>query len=577
MNSKERSQSSWPKGVPRTITGYKIPLFSMLDEAAERYPNQIFTIYQGAKKTYKKVRETADRVAGFLRSKGVKKGDRVALFLPNIPQFPEIYFGVLKAGAVCVTCNPLYTAEELNFQLKDSGAKVAFCMDHPIFYPTTVKAIDDTDVETVVVCNVKSYLPWIKGFLGGLLGKIPQAEQHEKGHLFFDDIIKTAIPFREGVELNPVEDLAMILYSSGTTGVPKGACLTHANLVYANRCLDDWCLVAHNPGEEPKRIKNNGAHCFLGILPWYHIFGLWITMFWPCATGNSVVCIPNPREGDPPFSDALNAIVKNKVAIIPAVPTILTALTNHPLSETLDLSSIIMCASGAAPLPTETKVRFEKKTGALVFEGYGMSEIIPISINPTNVEGNRAGSVGLPAIGTEVRILDIETGTREVSDGEEGEIAASGPQLMKGYWQLPEADKTDFRLIDGQRFFLTGDIGHFDEDGFLFITDRKKDMILVGGFNVYPAEVENRLVSHPKVDLAAVIGVPDKQGGEMVKAFVRLKPGETATEEEIMEYCKDTMTAYKRPREIEFRENIPTSIVGKIIRRKLKEELGNQP
>jgi len=259
--------------------------------------------------------------------------------------------------------------------------------------------------------------------------------------------------------------------------------------------------------------------------------------------------------------------------MIPAVPTIFTGITNHPLTGTVDFSSLIGCASGAAPLPKETVARFEKKTGAVVFEGYGMSEFLPISINPTNRKGRRIGSVGLPAIGTDVKIVDIDTGTKEMPYGEEGEIAVSGPQQMKEYWQRPEANKADFRKLNDNRFFLTGDIGRFDEDGYLIITDRKKDMILVGGFNVYPAEVENRLVSHPKDALAAVIGVRDEKGGEKVKAFIQIKPGEIITKEEILEYCKDTLAGYKRPQEIEFREELPTSIVGKIIRRKLKEEI----
>lgn len=572
MDLTSNSPFKLPEGVPLEIAGYDVPLFAMLDETAQKYPNQAYTVFQGATRTFSQVKRSADKVAGFLQSVGVRKGDRVALFLPNIPQFPEVYFGILKAGAVCVTCNPLYTDQELNFQLKDCDTNVVFCMDHPRFYPTTVKAIENTKVNTVVICNIKSYLPRIKGFLGGLLGKIPKADRYENGHLLFDDAIRSAVPPSSKIEINPLEDPAMILYSSGTTGRPKGACLTHANLVYAIRCLDEWSMIANQPKEKPDRIHRNGAHCFLGILPWYHIFGLWTTLYWPCLTGNKVVCIPDPRAGKPPLSDALRAIEQNRVTIIPAVPTIFTALTNHPLTDSVDLSSIVCCASGAAPLPTETMASFEKKTGAIVFEGYGMSECLPISINPTSLEGRRIGSVGMPAIGTSVKIVDIDTGTKAMPQGEEGEIAVSGPQLMKEYWQRPEANETDFIRLDGVRYFLTGDIGRIDEDGYLFITDRKKDMILVGGFNVYPAEVENILVSHPKVALAAVIGISDESQGEKVKAFIQLKPGENTTQEEIRAFCAEQLAGYKRPREIEFRDELPTSIVGKIIRRKLREE-----
>jgi len=446
-------------------------------------------------------------------------------------------------------------------------------MDHPDFYATAVKAVAGTAVETVVICNIKSYLPKVKGFLGGLLGKIPKAGQHEKGHLFFDVVINSAEPLRNRPKIDAAEDLAMILYTSGTTGRPKGACLTHANLTFGIRALDEWCLLDHGDGKPTEKLRRSGAHCFLGILPWYHIFGLWISMSWSCLTANRLVCIPDPRAGKPPLADAIRAIQQYKVTITPAVPTIFTGITNHPLTDVLDFSSLIACASGAAPLPKETVARFEEKTGAVVFEGYSMSEFLPISINPTNRKDRRVGSVGYPAIGIDVKILDIDTGTKEMPHGEEGEIAAAGPGQMKGYWQRPEANESDFRVLDGVRYFLTGDIGFFDEEGYLRITDRKKDMILVGGFNVYPAEVEDALVAHPKVALAAVVGVPDSEkGGEKVKAFIQVKPGEIVTAQEIRDYCESVLAGYKRPKEIEFRNELPTSIVGKIIRRKLKEE-----
>jgi long-chain acyl-CoA synthetase len=446
-------------------------------------------------------------------------------------------------------------------------------MDHPEFYPTTVSAIKDTQIENVIICGVKSYLPTIKGFLGGLLGKIPKADHYEPGHLFFDDLIKSNAPAQTAPTINPDEDLAMILYTSGTTGRPKGACLTHANLVFAVNCLHEWVHIEPQKGGPVAQIEFGGSHCFLGILPWYHIFGLWTTMLWSCKTGNKIVCIPDPRNGTPPFTEALQSIEKYQTTIVAAVPSIFTAMTNHPFIDNYDLSSIVACASGAAPLATETLARFEKKTGAIIFEGYGLSECLPIGINPTNLKDRKIGSVGIPCSNTTVKIVNIETGIDELPQGEDGEIAACGPQLMTEYLNRPDANQSDFRLIDGDRFFLTGDIGHIDEEGYLIITDRKKDMILVGGFNVYPAEVEEALISHPSVALAAVIGIPTADKKETVKAFVQLRPNQTATEEEILEHCKTNLSAYKCPKQIEFRSEIPTSIVGKVIRRILKEEL----
>lgn len=565
--------SRWPKGVPYDIDGYEKPLFSILDEAARDYPNSTYTIFNDFRRTFAQVKDTADRVAYFLVSRGIRPKDRVAIFLPNLPHYPEIFFGILKAGAVCVTCNPLYRAEELNFQLRDSGAKAVFVMDHPEFYATAAKAVIGSDVETVVICNVKRYLPKIKGFLGSLMGKIPKADQHQPGHLRYDEVVRSARPEPPKLWIDAIHEAALVLYTGGTTGVPKGACLSHANLLSNVLSTEQWVRLPQDSGP-PQMLEKGGAHTYLGVLPWYHSFGLTLCMLMSCKNASRLVCIPDPRAGKPPFTEVLKAIERYKVTIMVGVPTIYSAFVNHPLLDRFDLSSIVGCGSGAAPLPVEVIRQFEEKTGSIIFEGYGLTETSPvITLNPTDPDNRKIGSVGMPYLGVDIKILDLETGMQELPQGQDGEIAASGPQIMLGYWNKPEANQEVFREIDGRRYFLTGDIGHFDEDGFLVITDRKKDMIIVGGFNAYPKEIEEVLYTHPKVALAAVVGVPDPHTGEAVKAFIQLKPGETATEEEFLEFCKDQLSGYKRPRSIEFREILPTSVVGKVLRRVLRDEV----
>jgi long-chain acyl-CoA synthetase len=556
---------NWPQDVAHDVSGYEKPLFSLLDDSAGNYPNQVYTIFNDATRTFAQVKDTADRIANFLASRGIQKGDRVAIFLPNLPHYPAIFFGILKAGAVCVTCNPLYTANELNYQLKDAGAKAVFCMDHPQFYPTTVEAIKGTDIETAIICGVKSYLPPIKAFIGGLLGKIPKAGNYQPGHLFFDDVVAGAQPRPPEVEINPAEDLALIIYTGGTTGVPKGAALAHTSFTYDVAAALEWIRLVHEPGGKPEKTRMGGFHTYLGVLPWYHSFGLTCAMLSACGTGSSLLCIPDPRAGNPPFTEVLKAVQKYKPTVMPAVPTIFVAFTNHPL--------IMGCFSGGAPLPPQVCQQFEEKTGSVIFEGYGLSETAPIAtVNPTNPEQRKIGSIGFPIPGTDIKILDIETATQELPRGEDGEIAICGPQVMQGYWNRPEETAEVFREIDGKKYFLTGDIGHVDEEGYILVTDRKKDLILVGGFNVYPRDVEDILFQHPKVELAAVIGAPDEKSGEAVKAFIQLKPGETATEEEIFEFSKENMAGYKRPRQVEFRESLPVSNVGKVLRRVLRDE-----
>jgi long-chain acyl-CoA synthetase len=573
MVSKPWYGSKWPEGVPHELSGFEKPLYSILDDAASQYPDAIYTIFADATRTFRQVKDTADRIANFLVSQGIGKGDRVAIFLPNLPQFPEIFFGILKAGAICVTCNPLYKSSELNYQLKDCGAKALFVMDHPIFYPTAVKALEGAEVKTMVICNVKSYLPKLKGMIGSLLGKIPKADRHEPGHFLFDDIVRSSKPQTPSLKINPLEDAALLIYTGGTTGTPKGACMSHANLVSNVVTLQEWVRIPKKPEEPAQKMEPGGVHTFLGVLPWYHSFGLTTAMLWSCQTASKLVCIPDPRAGNPPFTEVLKAVEKYKVTVMAGVPTIYSAFVNHPLIDKFDLTSLVGCGSGAAPLPVELIKEFEKRTGSVIFEGYGLSETSPVlTQNPTNLEQRKIGAVGLPYPNTDIKIVDLETGLKELPQGQDGEIAACGPQIMLGYWNKPEANKDAFREIEGKRYFLTGDIGHIDEDGFVVITDRKKDMAIVGGFNVYPKDVEEVLFTHPKVALAAVVGLPDPHTGEKIKAFIQLRPGMQATEEEILEFCKEKMTGYKRPRSVEFRESLPTSVVGKVLRRVLKEE-----
>jgi long-chain acyl-CoA synthetase len=562
----------WPKEVPLTLSYTPQPLFQILDDRVKETPEQPYTIFADHHQTYRQIWEMANKVATFLVQKGIKPGDRVALFLPNLPHFPVAFFGVLKAGAVCVTCNPLYTATELNFQLKDSGAQALFVLDHPVFYPTALEAIKGTSVKTVVVCGIRDFVPGLKGLIGSLLGKIPKAPSLDPAHIKFQQVLATS-PNPPSLTINPVEDLALILYTGGTTGVPKGASLTHNNIRSNLAMLDEWALIEPEAGGPAKKLSSMPNNTFLGVLPWYHSYGLTLTLLTCCAGGFKVVCVPDPRAGNPPFTEVLRLIQQYKVTVLHGVPTLYSAIINHPLVQQFDLKSIVYCASGAAPLPVEVAKRFEELTGAIVLEGYGLSETSPVThTNPTNRRDRKFGSIGLPLPETYVKILDVDNPDKELPQGEDGEIAISGPQVMKGYWNRPEDNASVFKVIEGKRFFLTGDIGHLDEEGFTVITDRKKDMIIVGGLKAFPREVEEVLYTHPKVANAAVVGIPSSKSGEMVKAFIQLKAGETATEEEIIQFCQERMAPYKRPHSVEFRETLPMTPVGKILRRVLRDE-----
>ncbi|MBN2229419.1 MAG: long-chain fatty acid--CoA ligase [Candidatus Thorarchaeota archaeon] len=563
----------WPPTVKKTLDYPDEPLFKLLDHVAEKHPDNPSTIWAGVSRSFAKVRDHADRIANFLVSRGIKKGDRVAIFLPNLPQYPPIFFGILKTGAIAVTCNPSYTTGELNFQLKDAGVKAVFCMDDKRFTPTTYEAAKGTDVETIIVCSVKSFLPKAKATLGGLLGKIPKSPYYEEDKTFFyDNIVTEFEPKAPDVKINAKEDLALILYTGGTTGTPKGAMLTHRNL-YANVMqIDEWIQLEPPGGGTPEKLKR-GEDIYVGALPWYHSYGLTLTMVASYLMGSAVICIPDPRAGKPPLSELLADIQKYKGTVMHCVPALYAGMVNHPNVAKYDLSSIKACGSGAAPLPPELAKNFEAATGAIVFEGYGLTETSPMThANPSLTNLRKFGAIGVPIPDTHSVILDMETGDKVLAQGETGEIAVHGPQVFRGYWNKPEETASVFREIKGKKYFLTGDIGHIDEDGFFVISDRKKDMVNVGGLKAYPREIEDTLYEHPAIAMAAAIGVPkeDDTGNEFVKAFVVLKEGQSATPEEIVAWAKEKLAGYKRPREVEIVDHLPVSTAGKVLRRELR-------
>ena len=549
---------NWPDYAKKNIDYPKIPLQRLLEETAKNYPEANYVIFHGVYKNFKEVNEMADKFATALIDMGVKKGDKVAIYLPNVPHYPVVFFGSLKAGAINITCNPLYTDKELAFQLTDSGAKTIVVLDHPNFYPTVLKTLEEVQIDNVVICKIGDFLPPLKAKLGSFLGKIPKSNvPHKKDHHYFSDLMKKYNPKHHEIDFDVENDPALILYTGGTTGTPKGAMLTHKNFVSNVYQLAEILYPKSGPGEA----------VYLGALPFFHSYGLTTCLLSAAHTAASIVFIPDPRGGNPPFTDILDSIQEYKPTLFHAVPTLYGALLGHPKIANYDLSSIKACVSGAAPLPLQVMENFEKITGANLVEGWGLTETSPVATTNPMKEGKKPGSIGIPLPDTIVKVVDIDSGA-DLPQGETGELAIKGPQVMKGYWNKPE-ETANVMTSDG--FFKTGDIGHVDEDGFFFITDRKKDMIIVGGHKVYPRDVEEVLFKHPAVANAAVVGIPDEHSGERPKGFIVLKPNENVTEEQIIEFCRNSLTNYKVPVSIEIRNELPMTAVGKVLRRKLKE------
>ncbi|MFW9995359.1 MAG: AMP-binding protein, partial [Candidatus Odinarchaeota archaeon] len=569
----------WPEAVPKTIDYPEIPLYQILDDAVRDFPDQPALTLETksfdkiASINYRELGEMTDKFAAFLANKGIKLGDKVAVFLPNMVEFVVAYYGILKAGATVVSLNFQYPVAELEGQLIQSEAKGIICADmitHAASpYETCKKARDNgkTPLEFIVVATVTQYLKGLKAKLGQRVGKISKKDPRDfYMHEIFNQYRAEDRPkvyFKQN-------DIAVIMFTGGTTGTPKGAMLTHRNLV-ANVTQ---CSVWMYPPLE------RGTTSGIGSLPFYHSYGATTSMNIAILFAGHMVLMLDPREDN--FTQILYLLDKYKVQIFNTVPTLFIALLNHPKIKEYDLSSLKTAVSGAAPLPLAVLQEFEGLTGANLSEGYGLTETSPVThSNPLAAAPGRDkplkkdGSIGIPYPDTDVIIVDIDTGTKMMGVKEIGEIAVHGPQVFAGYYRKEKETASVTREFNGKKYFLTGDIGMYDEDYYFYITDRKKDMIDVGGFKAYPREIEEVLIAHPKISNAAVIGVPHPKVGETVKVYAMPKPGVELTREEVLEFCREKLVKYKQPHSIDYvevRSELPMTQVGKVLRRVLKEE-----
>jgi long-chain acyl-CoA synthetase len=559
--------------VPVSLEYPPCPVDYFLRQTAQKSPHQPAIIFGGMAPllgeqhhhlTYRELDGLADRFAAGLQQLGLQKGDRVALYMPNCPQYVIAYYGTLRAGGIVVPSNPLYTAREVEHQIKDADANFAVVLS--LLYNNIKQVRRHTSLKHVIVTNIKEYFPgslkflftWTKEKKGGHRVDISgDAQTH-----WFQEILATAPVHPKPVEVTP-EDTAVLMYTGGTTGVPKGAQLTHRNVV-ANGLQSAAWLSGAGQSDKPEVM--------LTALPLTHSYSMTVCMNVSVFGGHTQVIIPNPRD----MTHVLNAIHLHRVTYFPGVPALYTAINNNPEVKAgkYDLHSIKACISGAAGLPVEVQTAFQRLTGGKLVEGFGLSETSPVAVANPLGRGGRSGAIGVPVSDTEVKLLDPETEEVEVGPNQPGVICIHGPQVMKGYWNMPaETANTLRRHADGKIWLHTGDIAEMSEDGYFRVVDRKKDLILAaGGFNVYPRDIEERLYEHPKVLETAVIGVPVGSTDQRAKAFVVLKDGQTATAEELIAWCREGLAPYKVPKQVEFRAELPKTMVGKILRRQLMED-----
>ncbi|MGY0693137.1 long-chain-fatty-acid--CoA ligase [Virgibacillus sp. FSP13] len=553
MGEEKIWHAHYPKEIPTSVSYDEKPLHAFLIEGAKRYKEKKALHFMGKEISFAEVYLQAKKMAHYMQQLGLKKGDRVAVMLPNSPQSVISYYGALMAGATVVQTNPLYKERELEYQLNDSGATFIVCMD--ILLPRVNNVKEATSIEHTIVTAIKDYLPFPKNIVYPFIQKkqynmVVKVEQTNDTHVWTDIIANTTDNYTE-VEVNPKEDLALLQYTGGTTGHPKGVMLTHFNLVANVQMCQAWLYKAQQ-----------GKEVVLGVLPFFHVYGMTTVMNMSIMFGSKMVLLPKFDA-----EEVLKTIQKQKATLFPGAPTIYVGLLNHPNLKKYDLSSIEACISGSAPLPVEVQEQFEKVTNGRLVEGYGLTESSPVT-HANFVWTKRVnGSIGIPWPDTNAKIF-LSDSLDEAEIGDVGELAVKGPQVMKGYWNNPE--ETEKVLKDGWLF--TGDLGYMDEQGYFYIVDRKKDMIIAGGYNIYPREVEEVLYEHEGVQEAVVAGVPDMYRGETVKAYVVLKSGYKLKEEDLNKYCRKHLAAYKVPRIYEFRDELPKTAVGKILRRSLVDE-----
>jgi long-chain acyl-CoA synthetase len=545
--------NSYEPNIPGTIDFEDILVPQYLTQSAAQFPDHTALIFQGYSVSFKELNDMVGKFAAGLKDFGIKKGDSVAILLPNVIPCVVAYYAILRIGGIVVFNNPLYSDRELEHQFTDSQSKFLITLD--LLVERMVNLREKTDIKTIVYTSIGDYLPFVKRLLFPLVAKkkglakdvSPAPDLHA-----FKDIMARYTPDTTQADLT-MDDVAMYQYTGGTTGVSKGVILTHGNISCQIQQIEAWF---------PEFDK--GAEIMLGALPFFHVFGMSVSMNLAIRLAWANVLVPKPQA-----EPLLEAISKFKVTFAPLVPTMYIGILDHPDLEHTDLTSIKGCFSGSAPLPVEVINKFEKKTGSIIVEGFGLTESSPVThVNP--FRGRRkVGSIGVPLPNTECRIVDLEDPAKEMPAGEPGELLMRGPQIMKGYLNKPEETA---KTLTKEGFLCTGDVAKMDEDGYFYIVDRIKDMIISGGYNVYPRDIDEVLYEHPKIVEACAVGIPHPKRGESIKAFVVLKQGQTMTEKEVIDYCAERLARYKLPVAVEFREDLPKSNVGKILRKDLRKQ-----